>query len=64
MEQILHIGNTDSEFQNSGTNPGLLSAMPVVARGTNALCWWHQGSLVGFTSFVALLPDHEAAVVC
>ena len=37
--------------------------MPVVAQRTRALCWWHQGSLVGFTSFVALLPEYEAAVV-
>ena len=46
-----------------GTNPGLVSKMPAVARGTSSLCWWHQGSLVGFTSFAALLPEVDAAIV-
>lgn len=46
-----------------GTNPNLVSHMPVVARGGSGLCYWHQGSLVGYTSFVALLSEEDAAIV-
>ncbi|KAK7419778.1 hypothetical protein QQX98_003150 [Neonectria punicea] len=48
-----------------GVNPGLVDKMPVLADGiTNSrLALWHQGSLVGVTSFVMMLPETESAVV-
>lgn len=46
-----------------GVNPSLVARMPTLARGTSSLIWWHQGSLVGFTSFVAILPEEDAVIV-
>jgi len=46
-----------------GTNPGLLPEMPSVGCEKPSLGWWHQGSLVGFTAFVALLPETTSAIV-
>jgi len=47
-----------------GVNPGLVDAMPLLAHGIDLrLALWHQGSLVGATSFVMLLPETESAVV-
>ncbi|KAH7127289.1 beta-lactamase/transpeptidase-like protein [Dactylonectria macrodidyma] len=47
-----------------GINAGLLEQMPLLAAGINSrLALWHQGSLVGATSFVMMLPETESAVV-
>jgi CubicO group peptidase (beta-lactamase class C family) len=47
-----------------GVNPGLIDEMPLLAEGIDSrLAFWHQGSLVGDTSFVMLLPETESAVV-
>ncbi|KAM5372484.1 hypothetical protein ACJZ2D_007522 [Fusarium nematophilum] len=47
-----------------GVNPGLVDEMPLLAAGIDSrLALWHQGSLVGSTSFVLLLPETESAVV-
>ncbi|CAI7622502.1 unnamed protein product [Penicillium glandicola] len=47
-----------------GTNTKLVDEMPLLAEGIDSrLALWHQGSLVGATSFVMLLPETESAVV-
>jgi CubicO group peptidase (beta-lactamase class C family) len=47
-----------------GTNKGFVDEMPILADGIDSrLAFWHQGSLVGDTSFVMLLPETESAVV-
>lgn len=47
-----------------GLNPGLLpEGMPIVGEGNSSLVLFHQGSLPGSLTYVALLPDIEAAVV-
>ncbi|KAH8817178.1 beta-lactamase/transpeptidase-like protein [Xylogone sp. PMI_703] len=47
-----------------GVNPGLVEAMPLLADGINSrLALWHQGSLVGATSFIMMLPETETAVL-
>ena len=46
-----------------GTNPRLVAEMPSLAIGTSSLIWWHQGSLVGFTSLIAILPEEKAVIV-
>lgn len=47
-----------------GVNPGLVGDMPILAQGVNScLALWHQGSLVGATSFVMLFPETESAVL-
>ncbi|KAH6703993.1 hypothetical protein BKA61DRAFT_739848 [Leptodontidium sp. MPI-SDFR-AT-0119] len=47
-----------------GVNPGFVDQMPLLAQGSDSrLAFWHQGSLVGDTSFVMLLPETESAVV-
>ncbi|KAL9093885.1 MAG: hypothetical protein Q9165_003808 [Trypethelium subeluteriae] len=47
-----------------GVNPGLVENMPLLADGIDSgLALWHQGSLVGATSFVMLLPETESAVL-
>jgi CubicO group peptidase (beta-lactamase class C family) len=49
---------------NISVNPGLVDAVPLLADGiVSRLAHWHQGSLVGATSFVMLLPETESAVV-
>lgn len=49
---------------NIGVNPGLVDEMPTLAEGIDSrLAFWHQGSLVGSTSFVMLLPETESAVI-
>lgn len=47
-----------------GVNPGLVEEMPLLANGIKSqLALWHQGSLVGATSFVMMLPETESAVL-
>jgi hypothetical protein len=47
-----------------GVNPGLVTKMPVLADGIESrIALWHQGSLVGATSFVMLLPEMQSAVL-
>lgn len=47
-----------------GVNQGLVDKMPLLANGIDSrLALWHQGSLVGVTSFVMMLPETESAVV-
>ncbi|KAF4440357.1 putative D-aminoacylase [Fusarium austroafricanum] len=47
-----------------GINPALLlNGMPLVGKGTSSLVLFHQGSLSGSLTFVALLPDIEAIIV-
>ncbi|KAM0248984.1 hypothetical protein ACHAP5_003193 [Fusarium lateritium] len=47
-----------------GMNPGLLpKGMPIVGKGTSRLVLFHQGSLPGSLTFVALLPEIESVVV-
>jgi CubicO group peptidase (beta-lactamase class C family) len=47
-----------------GVNPSLVEEMPLLAEGIDSrLAFWHQGSLVGATSFVMLLPETESAVI-
>ncbi|KPM45233.1 hypothetical protein AK830_g1344 [Neonectria ditissima] len=47
-----------------GVNGGLVEQMPLLATGIDSrLALWHQGSLVGATSFVMMLPETESAVV-
>ncbi|KAK4139709.1 beta-lactamase/transpeptidase-like protein [Dichotomopilus funicola] len=49
---------------NMGVNPGLLEKMPVLSDGIKPrLALWHQGSLVGATSFVMMFPETESAVL-
>lgn len=49
---------------NIGVNPWLVDEMPVLADGIKSrLALWHQGSLVGATSFVMMLPETESAVL-
>ncbi|KAH6611776.1 beta-lactamase/transpeptidase-like protein [Chaetomium sp. MPI-SDFR-AT-0129] len=49
---------------NMGANPGLLEKMPVLSDGIKPrLALWHQGSLVGATSFVMMFPETESAVL-
>ena len=47
-----------------GVNPGLVENMPLLAKHIRSrLPLWHQGSLVGATSFVMLLPETQSAVL-
>ncbi|KAK3984501.1 beta-lactamase/transpeptidase-like protein [Cladorrhinum sp. PSN332] len=49
-----------------GVNPSMVDEMPLLADGLpkgSRLALWHQGSLVGATAFVMLLPETESAVV-
>ncbi|KAM7183967.1 Beta-lactamase/transpeptidase-like protein [Naviculisporaceae sp. PSN 640] len=48
-----------------GVNPGLVDEMPVLADGLteSPLAIWNQGSLVGATSFVMMLPETQSAVL-
>jgi CubicO group peptidase (beta-lactamase class C family) len=47
-----------------GVNPGLITEMPILADGIQSnLATWHQGSLVGATSFIMLLPETQSAVL-
>lgn len=47
-----------------GVNPDLVEAMPVLGKGVpSRLALWHQGSLVGATSFVMLFPETQSAVL-
>lgn len=49
---------------NMGVNPGLVEKAPVLSEGIKSrLALWHQGSLVGATSFVMMLPETESAVL-
>ncbi|KAJ1669419.1 hypothetical protein EV182_008773, partial [Spiromyces aspiralis] len=45
-------------------NPWLMKEMPVLSEGIKSrLALWQQGSLVGATSFVMMLPETESAVL-
>ncbi|KAI1179039.1 beta-lactamase/transpeptidase-like protein [Nemania sp. FL0916] len=47
-----------------GVNSGLVKKMPELASGIQPrLAIWHQGSLVGATSFIMILPETESAVI-
>ncbi|KAF5252687.1 hypothetical protein FANTH_2314 [Fusarium anthophilum] len=47
-----------------GLNPALLpQGMPTIGRGTSSLVLFHQGSLPGSLTFVALLPETETVIV-
>ncbi|KAF7512246.1 hypothetical protein GJ744_001814 [Endocarpon pusillum] len=47
-----------------GVNPGLVEEMPLLANSISSRpALWHQGSLVGATSFVMMLPETESAVL-
>ena len=47
-----------------GANTGLVDKMPLLGDGTTSqMALWHQGSLVGATFFVMLLPETESAVL-
>lgn len=47
-----------------GVNPALVDEMPLLADGIKSrLAIWHQGSLVGATSFIMMLPETESAVL-
>lgn len=47
-----------------GVNPGLVDSIPILADGNvPCLAFWYQGSLVGVTSFVMLLPETRSAVL-
>ncbi|KAK0638999.1 beta-lactamase/transpeptidase-like protein [Cercophora newfieldiana] len=47
-----------------GVNPAFVGKMPVVGEGMKSrLTLWHQGSLIGATSFIMLLPETESAVI-
>ncbi|KAH6850484.1 beta-lactamase/transpeptidase-like protein [Chaetomium sp. MPI-CAGE-AT-0009] len=49
---------------NIGVNPGLDDKLPVLSEGIKPrLALWHQGSLVGATSFIMMLPETESAVL-
>ena len=51
-------------FGDLGTNLKLVDEMPLLADGVQSqLAVWHQGSLVGATPFVMLLPETESAVL-
>lgn len=54
-----------STVSNIGVNPGLVDELPVLARGItqSRLALWHQGSPIGATSFVMMLPETESAVL-
>lgn len=47
-----------------GVNPGLVEEISLLAEGIDSrLALWHQGSLVGATSFVMMLPETQSAVL-
>ncbi|KAG4434299.1 hypothetical protein IFR05_010212 [Cadophora sp. M221] len=49
---------------DTSVNPRFVDQMPLLAQGSDSrLAFWHQGSLVGDTSFVMLLLETESAVV-
>ncbi|KAF5572545.1 penicillin-binding protein [Fusarium pseudoanthophilum] len=50
-------------FGHIGLNPALLLDMPTIGRGTSSLVLFHQGSLPGSLTFVALLPETETVIV-
>jgi CubicO group peptidase (beta-lactamase class C family) len=46
-----------------GLNPALLpNGMPLIGKGTSSLVLFHQGSLTGSLTFVALLPEMETVI--
>ena len=47
-----------------GLNPGLVDSMPIVGKGSSSrLAIYHQGSIGGALSFVALFPETDSVVV-
>ncbi len=47
-----------------GLNPGFVNPMPVVGKGDKSrLAIYHQGSIGGALSFVALFPETKSAIV-
>ncbi|KAF5969731.1 putative d-aminoacylase [Fusarium bulbicola] len=51
-------------FGQIGLNPALLpQGMPAIGRGISSLVLFHQGSLPGSLTFVALLPETETVIV-